>query len=191
FFTTKGIGEGTGLGLSESYGTIVAHSGAIFVQTELEKGTTFLIYLPVSSCDEPILIHSGHEMKNEYSKVIASSKKTILLIDDEPVMRSVLELFLNDVGYDVYTADNGMKGLEIYREKYKEIDLVLLDMMMPKLNGTDTFREMKKISPLVKVILVSGYTDDEKIEELYQEGIYGFFKKPFRLEEIAQMIENL
>lgn len=191
FFTTKGIGEGTGLGLSESYGTIVAHSGAVIVQTELHKGTTFIIYLPASDQNEPIVMHSSHDHQDGYAKVVTTTNKRILLVDDEPVMRSVLELYLNDIGYDVYTADHGIKALEIFKKKSNEIDVVLLDMMMPKLNGAETFREMSKIRSDVKVILLSGYTDDEKIDELYEEGIYAFFKKPFRLEEIAECIESI
>lgn len=215
FFTTKGVGEGTGLGLSESYGTIVSHHGAILVKSELNIGTEFSIYIPKSkkligkrsvenkqevthevestmiSYNKSFKINDATNTGEANNSEVKISSKCILIVDDEPVMRNVVELYLRSQGHKVYIAENGEEGLKLYEDLYHEIDIVLLDMIMPKVIGAEVFRDMKLVNPLVKVIILSGFVEEAKISELIEEGIVGYFKKPFRLEDVGERINKL
>jgi CheY-like chemotaxis protein len=153
FFTTKEVGKGTGLGLSMAYGIIKQHNGFIDVYSELGRGTTFKIYLP--------LIRSAHA-KYQISKeeILEGGKETILVVDDDASLRQLSEKFLGMFGYTIITAVDGLDALVQFRENRNRIDLVIMDVIMPKMNGEDAFNEMKKINPAVKVIFISGYTGD-------------------------------
>ncbi|MCP4723897.1 MAG: response regulator [bacterium] len=181
FFTTKGVGKGTGLGLSMVYGIIKKHNGFINVESEPGRGTSFHIYLPVSTRN----ITQANEDSTLYK-----GNSTILVVDDEINQRSLSQSLLARLGYEIITASNGKEGSDIYREKHDQIDLVILDVIMPDMPGKETFLEMKITNPDVKVIVVSGYSQNGKVEEILKEGAIAFLQKPYRLHEISKVIRK-
>ncbi len=182
FFTTKGMGRGTGLGLSSVYGIIKNHSGLINVYSELGKGTTFSIYLRAS---DKTVKKISHE-----KKAPVAGTGTILLIDDEPVIIEVVQPMLRQLGYQVLVARNGEEAVAIYREKADEVDVVILDMIMPGLGGGETFDQMKAINPGVKVLLSSGYSINGQATTILNRGCCGFIQKPFNITELSEKIEK-
>ena len=184
FFTTKDIGKGTGLGLSVVYGIIKKHSGNVTVYSEPGKGTTFCIYFAPSE----------GQVQFEAVKKDATHRKgsgTILIIDDEEMLLDINASCLRELGYTVITAVDGDDGLRIYREAWGSIDIVLLDMMMPRMNGSETFARLRKINPAVKVFFISGYTDEEKFRSVIEEGALGLIRKPFDLPTLSQKINDV
>ncbi len=115
----------------------------------------------------------------------------ILLVDDEELIRLTGKIMLQEMGYDVLTAENGKTAVEIFKKKHKEIDLVIIDMIMPEMNGREAFDLMKEIDKQCKVVISSGYTDNENIDKLLKKGLSGFIKKPFRDFELARLINNV
>lgn len=181
FFTTKEQGKGTGLGLAAVYGSVQDHKGDIKVYSEAGKGSVFHLYLPVED---------SRECRREDQAGIPErqGRGTILLVDDEEIIRAIAAPMLEEMGYTVLTAMDGEDGLRQYKQHLKTIDLVLLDMVMPRLNGTETFRAIRKINPEAKVVLSSGFARDARIEDLKAEGLLGFVKKPFRCGELADLL---
>ncbi|MBI4854108.1 MAG: GAF domain-containing protein [Acidobacteria bacterium] len=182
FFTTKKDRKGTGLGLAMVYGIIKNHQGYIDVDSEIDVGTTFSIYLPTS--EKPL----------EDALNISTSKEgseTILVAEDEDIMRELLVEMLDSGGYQVISAENGKEALDIYNQRFKQIDLVILDIDMPELNGKDAFRRFKEINPDVKVLLSSGYNQDNSSEEILNEGVLGFLQKPYGVNDLLDKIRNV
>jgi PAS domain S-box-containing protein len=183
FYTTKPLGEGTGLGLAAVYGAIKDHNGAIFVDSKPNCGTTFNIYLPLAKQAKPI---------SEFpTEPLLKGKGCVLLVDDEEIVRTTGSMILKSLDYQVLLATNGEEALSIYREKQSKIDLVLLDMVMPKLSGTDCFLALKKINPNAKIILSSGYSDESIICSLEKQGICAFLKKPYRSRELSRVLAEV
>jgi len=182
FFTTKGAGCGTGLGLATVYGIIKNHNGQISCTSEPGKGTTFTIYLPAT--EKEII-------KEENEKKIIKGEETILLVDDEEYVRDVAKRQLERLGYKAITASDGFDAVDIYKKKKKKIDLVLLDMVMPNLAGKETFRELKNINPHIKVILISGFSQNGRAAEVIKEGALAFLQKPFKLYELSKMLAGV
>lgn len=183
FFTTKEKGKGTGLGLASVYGCVKAHNGSIEVYSEEEHGSTFNIYLPLADfCPG----------KTEEPGKWPAQKGTgnILLVDDEETIRDITSQMLDDRGYKVVVLANGQEAVDYYREHYREIDIVILDMIMPKMNGHEAFIMMKKINPGIRALLSSGYSIEEDAQTLLKKGIKGFLQKPYRLAELTQMINQ-
>ena len=183
FFTTKEVGQGTGLGLASAYGIIKNHNGIIRVYSEIGNGTTFNIYLPAADdkvADE-ILVASE----------LLKGKETILLVDDEEETILVEELMLKELGYSVLPASSGQEAVKLYKENMEGLDLVALDMIMPEMNGKDTFNELKRINPKVKVLLVSGYSLNKQIEELMESGCDGFIQKPFDIVQLSHKLREV
>ncbi len=183
FFTTKEIGKGTGLGLSAVYGTIIDHNGIIMVDSKLGDGTTFKIYLPVSTQEAAPLIEQDIGDTN-------LSEGCILLIDDEPVVRTMIMEMLNELGYRVIEADNGEVGIDMFTKYKNTIDLVILDMIMPKMNGTEAFKQLRLIDDSVKVIISSGYSKDRTMKEFNSGGVE-FIQKPYRIKEIEDLLKQV
>jgi CheY-like chemotaxis protein len=183
FFTTKDIGKGTGLGLASAYGIIKNHNGIIRVYSEKNHGTNFNIYLPSSDLEEPV--------DAEVNSELLSGEETILLVDDEETTILVEKLMLEELGYTVFPARSGKRAIELYNENKAGFDLVALDMIMPEMNGKDTYGELKKINPEVRVLLVSGYSLNKQIEELMGLGCKGYIQKPFDIVQLSQKIRQV
>ena len=182
FFTTRKRGKGTGLGLSAVYGTVQEHHGAIVVYSEPGRGTCFSVYLPLVG-QEPVSQYQDEEL------IMGSG--TILVIDDEEVIRVTAKTILESLGYKVLLGENGQHGLEIFTANAPDIDLVLLDMIMPKMNGRECFFAMKKIKPDIRVLLASGFSRDSDIEGLQAEGLLGFLYKPYITAELSRAIAEI
>jgi len=183
FFTTKEVGKGTGLGLASVYGIIKNHNGIIRVYSEKDYGTTFNVYLPASDFKEVDDI--------EISTAMIKGNEAILLVDDEETTIHVEELMLKELGYQVVPALSGKRAVELYKEKMVYFDLVALDMIMPEMNGKDTYDALKKINPDVKVLLVSGYSLNKQIEELMDQGCNGFIQKPFDIVQLSRKLREV
>ena len=185
FFTTKQKGAGTGMGLAAVYGTIKNHKGGISVESQEGHETTFRLYLPLSkSIPEKI-------EEELLSLTLASNPANILLVDDEKMVCDTVSRMLETLGHKVIIAQNGIDAVNEYRHSWKLIDLVILDMSMPGMDGNDTFLEMRKINPDITALLSSGYSMDGEIEKILKKGIRGFIQKPFRQETLSQSIFNI
>jgi two-component system, cell cycle sensor histidine kinase and response regulator CckA len=183
FFTTKEMGRGTGLGLASVYGIIKNHGGLINVYSEVGKGTTFNIYLPVSK--------KKIEDEETASHAVVHSHETILLIDDEETILKVGKEMMEALGYRVYTAQGGEEALKIYRDKQEKIDLAILDMVMPSMSGGETFDRLKAVNQSLKVILSSGFSMNDQISRILERGCDSFMQKPFNIKELSQKIREV
>ena len=182
FFSTKEQGKGTGLGLATVYRAVLDHHGAILVESELGKGTVFRMLLPIS--------FETPEIPASHREIVQGDAK-ILLVDDEEIIRFTGQNMLEDMGYTVFVAENGKQAVDLYRSRSGEIDLVVMDMIMPEMNGHEAFYKMREINPQCRIIIISGYTRYENIEELQKDGLSGFLKKPFSDVALNKMIEDV
>lgn len=183
FFTTKQMGHGTGLGLASAYGIIKGHGGYIDVESRKGHGATFKIYLPAS--------RKEIKSKEKAREMVNKGEATVLLVDDEEHIAEVGQELLEALGYKTHVARNGQEAVELF-EKYKDnIDLVLLDMVMPKMSGKEVFKRLKEIDPEVKVLLSSGYSLDGEAQELMDLGCAGFIQKPFRLKDLTRVLAQI
>lgn len=183
FFTTKGLAKGTGLGLASVYGIIKAHGGYIDVDSEKEHGTTFSIYLPAS---EKVLAE-----EKEFPDDIVKGKETVLLVDDEETVLDVGVKMLENLGYTVLEAKGGSEAVEVYNENKDEVDMVILDMIMPEVSGGKTYDKIKEINSKVKVLLSSGYSREGQAEEILKRGCDGFIQKPFSVRGLSVKIREV
>jgi two-component system, cell cycle sensor histidine kinase and response regulator CckA len=183
FFTTKEMGRGTGLGLATVYGIIKGHGGIINVYSEKGKGTTFNIYLPASK----------QEVRAERKPLrpILRGTETLLIVDDEPTILKVTGDLLTTLGYRVLRAASGKEALEIYRTHRDQIDLVLLDMVMPVRGGGDVFEDLKEINPRVKAVLSSGYSLNGEAKTILSRGVKAFIQKPFMIDQVSRTIRDV
>jgi two-component system, cell cycle sensor histidine kinase and response regulator CckA len=184
FFTTKKMQKGTGLGLSINYGIIQKHQGFIDVHSEVGKGSAFEIYLPVPQI-EPVVLNDEQDIP-----VLSSKKETILVVDDETQILALIERLLVRCGYRVILAENGRHAITIYENKKNSIDLVILDLIMPEVDGKDCLTKLQKMNPAIKVILTTGFTADSSAHELIKDGVLGVIEKPFELPQLSQIIYN-
>lgn len=183
FFTTKKRGRGTGLGLASAYGIVKNHLGTITVYSEIGKGTTFNVYLPVSDQkvkEEPTLDQ----------KLIVGSE-TILLVDDESIVINVCKEMIEKLGYDVITAKSGKLAVDMFREKSEDIDLIILDMIMPGMDGDQTFDQLREINSSIPILLSSGYSLNSQAKKIMEKGCNGFIQKPFLITQLSEKIQNI
>ncbi len=183
FFTTKDVGKGTGLGLSISYGIVKRHGGFITVYSESGIGTSFKVYLPFSDDAEYV------ETKSDAT--ILSGTETILIVDDETAVLKLAGKVLRKAGYQVFIANTGRMALDLYKDLHDDIAVVILDMIMPEMDGAEIYRGLKKINPEVKVILASGYSIDGQASQLIVDGISGFIQKPFSIVKLCKTIRDV
>jgi PAS domain S-box-containing protein len=191
FFTTKFVGRG--LGLAAVQGIVRGHKGAIKVDSRAGEGTTLLVFLPVSG------EAGGAHLPPQAAELQDTADiETILVIDDEEIVRSTADNALRRLGYNVITAADGSRGVELLRERGKSIRLVLLDLSMPGVSGKDTMREIRKIRPDVPVVLSSGYSEDDALRGFEDQMLAGFLQKPytgrtlaFRVREAIGRAESL
>ncbi len=183
FFTTKEMGRGTGLGLASVYGIIKSHGGYINVYSELDQGTTFTIYLPAS----------GKEAVEdaEVTADIIKGSGTILLIDDEKMILEVGRELLEELGYTVLPAMSGQEAIDVFQKEQDKIDLIIMDMIMPGMSGSETFDRLKEINPDVKILLSSGYSVDGQASKILRRGCDGFIQKPFNMNQLAEKIQKI
>ena len=181
FFTTKPMGRGTGLGLASVYGIIKAHSGFVEVESEPDKGTAFFIYLPLSG------LETAHVP--EEKTVVRKGRGKVLLIDDEQMVLEIGAKMLIKIGYDVVVAKNSAEAVSLFKNDWKTIDLVILDMIMPGTTGSETYDALRKINPAVKVLLSSGYGKDWRTDEIMDRGCNGFIQKPYSIEVLSEEID--
>lgn len=185
FFTTKGIGEGTGLGLAITYGIIKQHNGYIKVYSELGKGTEFKIYMPL--IEEPASL----DKKIAAPVAVRGGKETILVAEDDEALRRLMQSVLEAFGYTVITAEDGDIAIKKFEENRDKIQLVMLDMIMPKKSGKEVYDEIRKTSPGMKSLFMSGYTMDIiKTNELLDAGL-DFVQKPVRPQELLKKVREI
>ena len=185
FFTTKKLGRGTGLGLASAYGIIKNHGGIINVNSKESEGTTFNFYLPV------VEAQIVKQLQDDTEDEILHGTETILLVDDEDIVIDVSRTMLNTMGYDVIIAKGGKEALETFKKDKDKITLVILDMIMPDLGGSQVYNVLKEIKPDIKVLLSSGYSIDGQASEIMSRGCDGFIQKPFNMVQLAKMIRKI
>jgi len=185
FFTTKGLGRGTGLGLSTVYGIVKQHEGWITLESVLGTGTIFRCYLPRST-DSP----------EEFSAIPArkgplNGRETILLVDDEEMIRDLGRQILTMEGYTVITAGDGREAVDLFLAERGTIDLVLLDLSMPRMSGLEVLERIRKVDPKVKVVLSSGYRAEEVHDPERFSGASAFLSKPYRVDVLSRIIRDV
>ncbi len=183
FFTTKEMGRGTGLGLASSYGIIKNHGGFIDVYSVKGEGATFNIYLPAS---EKTVVK-----EKTFHKEIFRGTETVLLVDDEEIITRVGKEMLSTLGYNALIAKSGKEAIQTYKENQEQIDIVILDMILPEMGGGEIYDALKEINPDMKVILSSGYSIDGKATEIMERGCDGFLQKPFKIGELSRKLREV
>jgi two-component system cell cycle sensor histidine kinase/response regulator CckA len=183
FFTTKEMGGGTGLGLASAYGIIKGHGGYIDVDSKRGEGTTFNIYLPASEKT----IGNAVEAAEQFIK----GTGTVLVVDDEDDVLEIGKDLLEAMGYQVLTARDGKRAIEVYRKYQDDIGFVLLDMIMPDMGGSEVYDKMKAVNSNVKVLLSSGYSINSQATQILERGCDGFIQKPFTMKELSQATTQL
>ncbi len=186
FFTTKERGVGTGMGLSAAYGTIHNHGGVITVNSVINQGTEVIMYLP--------LHRAAKEEKYVDKKEITvpeTVNKHILLVDDEELVCSMTKEVLEKLNFRVSVCCDGKHAVQFYKDQWKNIDIVIMDLVMPELNGKDAFILMKKINPEIIAVISSGYSINGTAQEVLDLGAKGFIQKPFSKEQLRENIEKL
>ncbi len=185
FFSTK-TSKGTGLGLATVNSIIQQHEGAIHVTSRVNEGSVFSIYLPAYDSGD----YNSVEAPHSANKNLQKGTGKILIIDDEPFVRKTAKTILENAGYEVIAAENGDVGINTYLE-VNDIDLILLDMIMPGKSGKETYTELKKINENILVVLSSGFIHDDVLEDLKNMGISGYIKKPYSAVNLAQVIYEI
>jgi CheY-like chemotaxis protein len=178
FFTTKEPGRGTGLGLAMVYGFVKNHDGFVKVESDPGHGARFTISLPLIPAPAPQTGVGG-------LRQIQLGWGTVLVVDDEPLVRAFATEGLKGLGYQVWVAENGKQALQMYEQHRGEIDCVLLDLIMPELSGLETFRRMRALDPQARVVFASGYSTGEILRDAPDARSAGFIGKPYTLEGLS------
>lgn len=185
FFTTKEQGKGTGLGLAMVYNIVKQQHGFIDVYSEPGHGSTFSVYLPV-------LVRSSEDVTPVIDVMALNrGEGQVLVVEDDAVVRGMAQEILQILGYTVLIAVNGREGVKLYSEHQAQIKAVLLDTVMPVMAGREAYLEMKKINPDVKVLLSSGFRQDERVQEILNLGVKSFLQKPYTISSLAEAMKKI
>jgi PAS domain S-box-containing protein len=182
FFTTKEKGRGTGLGLASAYGIVRNHGGAITVFSEVGQGASIHVYLPLSDGE----VHREEAV----AEPLARGSETILLVDDEEMIQEVARFMLEKLGYHVLIAGSGQEAIDRVAEKGEAIDLVVLDLIMPGVDGSAAFDRIREIRPRMPVLLASGYAIDGQAAQILERGCNGFLQKPFHISDLSRKVRE-
>lgn len=182
FFTTKDLGKGTGLGLSTVLGIVKSHNGFINVYSEVGKGTQFKVYLPALESTETA------QAIEEHRQLPAGNGELILVVDDEASICEITQTSLETYGYRVLTASDGIEAIAVYVEHQSEIRVVVIDMMMPAMDGSVTIRTLQKINPDIKILAVSGLASNSKLTQLGERNVKAFLAKPYTSEDLLRTL---
>jgi two-component system cell cycle sensor histidine kinase/response regulator CckA len=194
FFSTKDVGKGTGLGLSTVYGIVKQTGGFVYVESVIDQGTTFLIFLPrhiadAESVAAPSLAPVA-EIAEQKPRADLTGQGTILLVEDEEGLRSLNARGLRSRGYSVLEAENGIEALEVLEEQDGKVDLVVSDVVMPEMDGPTLLKEMRARNPQLKIIFVSGYAEDAFEKSLPANEQFAFLAKPFALSALVAKVKE-
>ena len=181
FFTTKSVGKGTGLGLAAVYGTIIDYKGFIEVESEINKGTSISLFIPATESIKKLIVNKQRTVMKKYTG-------TILLVEDEDVVRDVAHNLLTKLGFETLVAENGKEAVDIFKKHESKISLVVMDIVMPVMDGREAFYELKEINKDVKVILLSGFKREASINSLLEEGVKGFLQKPYTIQAFREKV---
>jgi PAS domain S-box-containing protein len=184
FFTTKPTGRGTGLGLAMVYGTVRRHGGWIQCYSEPGRGTRFSVYLP--RVEEPAAAGDGTSGED----TVKQGRETILLVEDDDTFRQIGTECLGELGYSVVAARDGIEALETFAAIKDGVDLVILDLTMPRMNGRDALARLREMAPEVKVLVTSGHQGDQEVRDVMALGACGFIGKPYRLDGMGRAIRE-
>ncbi len=185
FYTTKEQGKGTGMGLAAVYGTVKNHNGFVNIYSEPGKGSTFKVYLPLAESE------TSHSEVKGISAPAKTGAGHILLVEDDEMLRDAATAMIEALGYEVTVCADGKDAVTFYKKSWEKVDLVLLDMVMPVMDGRDTFIAMRKINPEIVALLSSGYSLNGEAKSILEEGVKGFIQKPYRKSELAEKIAEL
>ena len=186
FFTTKELGKGTGLGLSVVYGIINDHHGFIDVDSTRGQGTTFRVYFPVPGEPRGRVAH-----KEQHQPIAQSKHETILLVEDEELLRSAIESILTTNGYKVLTAKDGIEAIEVFKRESGSIALVIMDFGMPRLSGLGALKQIQALNPQTKCIISSGYLDPNVRDEIHGLHSIELLPKPYLEGEILALVRKV
>ena len=185
FFTTKEVGKGTGLGLSTVMGIVKSHGGFVKVKSEVGNGTQFQVYLPATKT-------TAKTEDFNYSELAQQGQgELILVVEDEDGIREITKTLLEKNGYQAITANDGMDAIALYTQYNFKVDAVILDIMMPSMDGLTTIRVLEKINPEVHIIAVSGLTSNQKVTELKSSSVKAFLSKPYTSKELLDQLHRV
>ncbi len=184
FFTTKDSGKGTGLGLATVYGIVKQSGGHIAVYSEVGRGTTFKIYLPAQNLPAaPPVVHVHYQ--------VPGGSETILLVEDEDLVRTLVQTALQNEGYTILKASHGAEALSLCAEHPGGIDLLLTDVIMPQMSGRELAEQLKTLYPALKILFISGYTDDAVVRHGLLAAEVEFLSKPFEMNKLAAKVREI